>query len=120
MKFTKLFLVISVATATAHRRQLQQNTTSSIHNWWEFGLGDPVLDEVALYYLGQSWYQNADVADVLSTVYRVNTSDPWSWTMEWRETAKRMELLAEQSTSDSASIVQRVNDCVFLLHRTLI
>ena len=83
------------------KRQLQDgnstNETQPSRQWWEFGLADPVLDEVALYYLGQSWHQSADVADVLETIGRLNNSDAWSWTMEWRKTAQRMERLAQES-----------------------
>lgn len=84
-------------------RRLQENRS----NWWEFGLADPILDEVALYHLGQTWYQNADVADVLETVYRTNNSDPWSWTNEWRKTAARMESLAEESEEGGESVVSQ-------------
>jgi len=66
--------------------------------WWQFGLSNPVLDEVALYYLGQTWFQAADVSEVLETVYRVknNSDNSWGWTMEWRKTAERLEKLAAQ------------------------
>jgi len=87
------------ATKNRRRRHLQEvnNSKNNSKNWWELGMGDEILDEVALYYLGQAWYQGADVADVLDTIYRVNVSDPWSWTMEWRKTANRMERLAQES-----------------------
>jgi pimeloyl-ACP methyl ester carboxylesterase len=85
----------------SRKRQLQDgnstNETQPSRQWWEFGLTDSVLDEVALYYLGQSWHQSADVADVLETIGRLNNSDAWSWTMEWRKTAQRMQRLAQES-----------------------
>ena len=81
-------------------RGLQENRS----NWWDFGLADSVLNEVALYHLGQTWYQNADVADVLETIYRTNNSDPWSWTTEWRKTAARMEFLAKESEEGGESV----------------
>jgi hypothetical protein len=93
--FLTIVLITGVGAFTGFhepRRRLQTNK-----NWWEFDLGDPVLDETALYYLGQSYYGNADVADVLETIHRVNVSDPWSWTEEWRKTAKRMDDLAQES-----------------------
>jgi hypothetical protein len=76
---------------------------NSSHNWWDFGLTDSVLNEVALYYLGQTWYRNADVGDVLETIHRTNNSDPWSWTNAWRKTAARMESLAEESEQGGES-----------------
>lgn len=110
MKFTCLFLTVLASSAVtmasaqdttppATDSSLKTTTpaTQQTHNWWEFGLADPVLDEVALYYLGQSWHRSADVADVLETIYRTNNTDPWSWTMEWRKTAQRMEHLAQES-----------------------
>jgi len=75
-------------------------TVVDAKDWWELGMGDEVLDEVALYYLGHAWFQGADVADVLDTIYRVNISDPWSWTTQWRQTANRMERLAKESEED--------------------
>lgn len=66
-------------------------------NWWEFGLADPVLDEIALYYLGQTWQQSSDVAEVLETLSRLNNSDPWSWTTEWKKTAERLETLGKDT-----------------------
>jgi hypothetical protein len=84
-------------------RGLQENSS----NWWDFGLADPILNEVALYHLGQTWYQNADVGDVLETIYRTNNSDPWSWTNEWRKTAARMESLAKESEEGGESIEQQ-------------
>ncbi len=100
---TTLFLCIPIINSVAASRLLQQGNSSSTETppsstqWWEFGLADPVLDEVALYYLGQSRHKSADVADVLETIGRLNNSDEWSWTVEWRTTAQRMELLAQES-----------------------
>jgi hypothetical protein len=102
MKYACILFALSVPIAfsggandifSLRNRRLQNNS----HNWWEFGLTDSVLDEVALYHMGQAWYRNADVGDVLETIYRTNNSDPWSWTNEWRKTAARMESLAKES-----------------------
>ncbi|PRQ09414.1 alpha/beta hydrolase family protein [Enhygromyxa salina] len=68
--------------------------------WWEFGLADPVLNEVALHYLGQAWHRSADVAEVLETISRVEDGDPWSWNTEWIKTAERLEQLAAASEAD--------------------
>jgi len=65
--------------------------------WWEFGMADPVLDEVSLYYLGQSWFQATDVAEVLETMGRVDREDPLSWEVEWNITADRLATLGADS-----------------------
>lgn len=64
--------------------------------WWEFGLPDPVLDEVALYYLGQTWHQAADAAEVLETIGRVEEG-PRGWFDAWMVTADRLTALGEAS-----------------------
>lgn len=107
MKFsTSLAAFIVVAVMSASGAQETTNTTPPPpnKNWWEFGLADPVLNEVALYYLGQSWHRSADVADVLSTIYATNNSDMWSWTMQWRKTAQRMERLAQECLHGGTNI----------------
>ena len=81
------------------RRALQQDASNATatqqqHNWWEFSMPDPVLDEVALYYMGHAWFQGSDVAECLETMYRNITQDPWSWTRAWRQTAERLQTLA--------------------------
>lgn len=76
-------------------RVLQSNA-STVTPWYDLGMSDSVLNEVTVYYLGQTWYKGADIGEVLSTVRRV-TDDGWSWTMEWRQTAARLEALAEES-----------------------
>lgn len=66
-------------------------------NWWEFGLADPVQDEVLLFVLGQTWGQAADVSEVLETSGRIDRSDPDSWAREWRKTADRLFAVGEAS-----------------------
>lgn len=70
------------------------------HAWWEFGLADPILDQIALHYLGQAWHQSADVAEVLETISRVDGEDPRSWTREWRASAERLEAVAVASEAE--------------------
>lgn len=60
-------------------------------------MADPVLDEVALYFLGHAWFQGSDIAECLETMYRTSVDDIWSWTNEWRKTAQRIEALAKSS-----------------------
>lgn len=77
--------------------------SSSSHNWWEFGLGDPIVDEVALFYLGHTYFQGADIGEVLQMIYRMNQSRTsynnnitWSWFNEFTRTTERLEGVAEQ------------------------
>jgi hypothetical protein len=44
-----LLLLLVVSTNSNAQDSMQQ---SQQHIWWEFGLGDPILEEVALFYLG--------------------------------------------------------------------
>ena len=75
MKFataiTPIFAVLSTGSAQPHNESsaiVEGDTATTPHNWWEFGLGDPILDEIALFYLGHTYMQGADVAEVLETM----------------------------------------------------
>jgi hypothetical protein len=70
-------------------------------------MADEVLNEVALYYLGQTWHQSADVAEVLDAMYRTNSSDPLSWTTEFRKLAERMIALASESEDAGMYLSQK-------------
>jgi Prolyl oligopeptidase family len=72
-------------------------TGTAARAWYQFGFQDPVLDSVALFYLGEAWQQSTDVGEVLETLGRVDETDPTSWTREWRKTAERLEAVARQS-----------------------
>lgn len=65
--------------------------------WWDLGMSDYVLNEVAMYYLGQSWMGATDVAEVLETLTRVDESDPYGWTLAFQDTAERLEALGRES-----------------------
>ncbi len=54
-------------------------------------MGDDVLDQVLLFYMGESWAGMTDTGEVLETANRVNAKDPWSWAREWRKTAERVD-----------------------------
>jgi alpha-beta hydrolase superfamily lysophospholipase len=56
-------------------------------NW----MGDDVLDQVLLFYLGEAWAGLTDVGEVLETASRVNIHDSRSWAREWRKTAERVD-----------------------------
>ncbi|MET0389807.1 MAG: alpha/beta fold hydrolase [Polyangiales bacterium] len=63
-------------------------------------MSDPILDEVVLFVLGQTWTQAADVSEVLETARRIDGSDPESWAREWQKTAERLFAVGEASDAD--------------------
>lgn len=73
-------------------------------NWWELELGDPILDQVALFYLGHAWDQSADVAEVLETLGRIDGTDDTSWPHEWQLTAERLDALAGASEAEGHAL----------------
>ena len=59
--------------------------------WYELGMmSDPILDQVLLFYLGESWCGMTDINECLETASRVERRDPDSWAREWRKTAERL------------------------------
>ena len=102
MKFTQTTVLVATAAfscrncsasaaAIVDRNLFDENNDGATKNWWEFGMADPILDEIALFYLGHTWFQGADIGEVLETMYRTNHSDPWSWHTEFTKTAERLE-----------------------------
>ena len=60
--------------------------------WYKLDwMGDDVLDQVLLFYLGEAWAGLTDVGEVLETASRVNIKDSRSWAREWRKTAERVD-----------------------------
>ena len=84
-----------------------QHDGNSQHNWWEFGLGDPIADEVALFYLGHTYFQGADIGETLETIYRTDHSDPWSWSNEFTATAERLENTAREFENEGKHLDRR-------------
>ncbi len=63
--------------------------------WYELGMmGDDVLDQVLLFYLGEAWTGMTDTGEILETAGRVDVRDPYSWAREWRKTAERLDRAA--------------------------
>ena len=63
--------------------------------WYELGrMGDEVLDQVLLFYLGEAWTGMTDVGEVLETASRIKVKDSRSWAREWRRTAERLDAAA--------------------------
>ena len=88
-------------------QQQQVHDGNSQHNWWEFGLGDPIADEVALFYLGHTYFQGADIGETLETIYRTDHSDPWSWSNEFTATAERLENTAREFENEGKHLDRR-------------
>ncbi|MBL8786561.1 MAG: alpha/beta fold hydrolase [Deltaproteobacteria bacterium] len=65
--------------------------------WWELGMGDPFLDELVLYYLGNAAHGGTEVAEVLETARRVDDDTPAAWTRAWQATAARLDAVAQAS-----------------------
>jgi len=64
--------------------------------WYEKPrIGDEVLDQVLLFYLGESWSGMTDIGEILETVDRISVKDPRSWSREFRATADRVEAAAQ-------------------------
>ena len=66
--------------------------------WYDLGLiGDPVMDEQLLFYLGGTWSGMSDIGEVLDTASRITPDDLSSWPREWQKTAERVQGVADRS-----------------------
>ncbi len=70
-------------------------------SWYKLHrMGDDVLDQVLLFYMGEAWAGLTDIGEVLETAGRVKVKDPRSWAREWRKTAERVDAAARHSEAD--------------------
>lgn len=70
----------------------QQQVEEEHSKWWEFGLHDPVQDNIALFYLGHAYDGSSDVGEVLETMGRIKRNvNATSWKDAWISTAERLE-----------------------------
>ncbi|MBX3083453.1 MAG: alpha/beta fold hydrolase [Anaerolineae bacterium] len=66
--------------------------------WYSLSvIGDPLMDERLIYYLGHSWFRMADIGECLDTASRIEAGNPASWRKEWFRTADRLRKVAETS-----------------------
>lgn len=66
--------------------------------WYELGIiGDPVMDEQLLFYLGATWSGMSDIGECLDTASRITPDDLSTWPREWRKTADRVLDMADRS-----------------------
>ena len=76
----------------------ERRTPEEKKPWYELSMmSDPILDQVLLFYLGESWQGLSDIGECLETAGRVTASDPTSWSREWRITAERLRATAAAS-----------------------
>ena len=66
--------------------------------WYDLGIiGDPVMDEQLLFYLGATWSGMSDIGECLDTASRITPDDLSSWPREWQKTAQRVQAMADKS-----------------------
>lgn len=66
--------------------------------WYAMSIiGDPLMDERLIYYLGHAWYRMADIGECLDTCSRIEAGNAASWRKEWFATADRLRKVAEAS-----------------------
>ena len=81
------------------------------------------MEQILVYYLGQTWQQMSDVGECLDTASRIKAGDDWSWPREWESTARRLQKLAESSeargrlVSAGQAYLRASNYYVASLHR---
>lgn len=73
--------------------------------WYELGIiGDAVMDEQLLFYLGATWSGMSDIGECLDTASRITPDDLAAWPREWEKTAERVQAMADKSLSVGHSI----------------
>ena len=66
--------------------------------WYELGIiGDPVMDEQLLFYLGATWSGMSDIGECLDTASRIDPEGLMTWPQEWKKTAERVQAMANYS-----------------------
>lgn len=84
-------LAMALATLSA-RSAPAQVAGHEAKPWYELQwMGDPILDQTLLFYLGQSWQNMTDIGECLATAAAVDTGDPAGWSRAWHATALRLE-----------------------------
>lgn len=78
----------------------QPNAENTKRAWYELGIiGDPVMDEQLLFYLGATWSGMSDIGECLDTASRITPDDLTAWPREWQRTAERVHGMADKSLS---------------------
>jgi pimeloyl-ACP methyl ester carboxylesterase len=69
-----------------------------IEPWYRTSfIGEPLMDERLIFYLGHTWYKMADIGECLDTCSRIPAGDIPAWRREWFYTADRVRAIAESS-----------------------
>jgi pimeloyl-ACP methyl ester carboxylesterase len=73
--------------------------------WWQTQLmGDWLMDERFVFYLGHAWYKMADIAECFDTCSRITAEDIPSWRREWFRTADRVRAMGDASLAGGHEI----------------
>jgi dienelactone hydrolase len=73
--------------------------------WWQTSfIGDWLMDERFVFYLGHAWYKMADIGECFDTASRITAEDIPSWRREWFYTADRVRAIAESSLAGGHEI----------------
>lgn len=67
-------------------------------------IGEPLMDERLIFYLGHSWYQMSEIGECLDTASRIEAGDIEGWRREWFHTADRVRSVAETSLAGEHEI----------------
>jgi alpha-beta hydrolase superfamily lysophospholipase len=60
-------------------------------------IGDPLMDNRLLWYLGAAWQGMAEISECLDTASRIEAGNVSSWVSEWISTADRVRVMADAS-----------------------
>lgn len=64
--------------------------------WYDLGvIGDPLMDERLIWFMGHAWEGMADIGECLETASRIRAGDGESWMREWFRTAERLHAEAD-------------------------
>tara|TARA_B110000503_G_scaffold139151_1_gene226886 strand:- start:150 stop:1505 length:1356 start_codon:yes stop_codon:yes gene_type:complete len=67
-------------------------------NWWQLGImGDAIMDNQLLWYLGQVGQRSSEVSECLDVAHRIDIHTDDSWFTQWNALAERVETVAETS-----------------------
>lgn len=67
-------------------------------------IGEPLMDERLIFYLGHSWYHMSDIGECLDTASRIEAGDVAGWRKEWFRTADRLHKVAETSEAGGHAV----------------
>ncbi len=87
--------------------RLQDTTPENAESqaWYQLSIiGDSLMDERLIYFLGHAWYRMSDVGECLDTASRIEPGNAASWRAEWYRTADRLRVSAETSLASGHTV----------------